>query len=158
MTANWQRRIPSDAMVHTVLLPSSNGDALLQWIEAELMEDSPEAAVNPVTISWCHSIKTEATTDKIQNWKLAGCASVVNLGKFVFAIDEVERLGRWSDVEGVGKPRLEHRVATGHMPSAGRCADLNRAAELLSTQVYSLILRASKGELPQRDTPLLIHC
>ena len=148
MAAYWQRRDALDVTLHTTLLPSSNGDLVMLWLEDTLSEDAELAALNPITLQWIQSIPTEKKDDKVQNWKLAGCAKAPMLGSFVFALDEIERLGRWRDVEGQGKPRLEHRIATGHLPSSRQCGDLRRAAELLASFVYSSVLRASKSQNP----------
>ena len=141
MAAYWHKSHAT--MLNTTLLPSVDGGMVAQWLERRFCEDAEMAALNPITIQWLHQLPCETTDGKMQNWKLAGCAKAFHLGSFVFAIDEVERVGRWGDVEGLAKPRLEHRVATGHLPSSKTCADLHRAAELVAAQVFVAISTAS---------------
>ena len=153
MAACWTRRIPLDTMLHTTLLPASRGELVMHWLEETLGQDADLAVLQTLNIVWIHSVATEQKEDKTQNWKLAGCAKTMNLGSFVFAIDEVERLGRWGEVEGRDKPRLEHRIATGHLPNSTHCSDLGRAAELLAAHVFTAVFKASKNEVPRNMEP-----
>lgn len=150
MAAYWQKS--SDATtLRTTLLPSVDGGVVAQWLEASLGEDTDMAALNTLTIQWMQQLECQVTADKVQNWKLAGCAKIFHLGQFLFAIDEVERVGRWAEVEGLDKPRLEHRVATGNVQSSKPCANLHRAADLLASQVFLTISTASKKGQQEKD-------